>query len=181
MNQVIVYTLSFEGNLGCFPECMVVDTDDKGVFSSHYVKINSQNKSNFNHLFDETNQKLIALCLKLERDIIVSKTKDRYARTWEKLLEKYFSIGKQTSDIQYIKDYLMEYIETNQQAFFDQIANNPLYLPLGKFPFTWIKLSNEQEMPELLYCFDNQSDCINYSLEITFRNKQIKFLNGTLF
>ena len=73
MKQQIVYTLSFLGNLGAFPECMIVDTDEKGVFSSHFTKISSQNKSNYIHLFDEIDTELLALCLKLEKEALVSK------------------------------------------------------------------------------------------------------------
>jgi len=179
MKQQIVYTLSFLGNLGTFPECMVVDTDEKGVFASHYVKVSSQNKSNYIELFDETDHVLVALCLKLEKETIVSKTKDRNARTWENLMIKYFS-GSQIPEIQYIKEYLLDYIESTQQAFFEKLADKPIYLPQGKFPFTWIRLSVEEEMPELLYCFDNQADWIYYSLEITCRNKQLSLLKANL-
>ncbi|MEI6753810.1 MAG: SNF2-related protein [Paludibacter sp.] len=179
MKQQIVYTLSFLGNLGAFPECMVVDTDEKGVFASHYVKVSSQNKSNYIELFDETDHVLVALCLKLEKETIVSKTKDRNARTWDNLMNKYFS-GAHIPELQYIKEYLLDYIESIQQTFFEKLADRPIYLPQGKFPFTWIRLSVEEEMPELLYCFDNQADWIYYSLEITCRNKQLSLLKANL-
>ena len=179
MKQQIVYTLSFQGNLGAFPECMVVDTDEKGVFGSHYVKINSQNKYNFLKLFDETDHDLVALCLKLEKEAIVSKINDRNARTWDNLMNKYFS-GSKIPEIQYVKEYLLEYIESTQQVFFEKLVDKPIFLPQGNFPFTWIRLSVEEEMPELLYCFDNQPDWIYYSLEITCRNKQLSLLKANL-
>lgn len=179
MNRQIVYTLSFFGNLGAFPECMIVDTDEKGVFASHYVKINAQNKSNYTSLFDESDHELVALCLKLEKETIVSKINDRSAKNWNKLTDKYFS-GPQTPENQYIKEYILDYIESAQQTFFDKLAEKPIFLAQGKFPFTWIQLSIEEEMPELLYCFDNQPDWIYYSLDISCRNKQLSLLKASL-
>ncbi len=178
--QVIVYLLRNMGNLGCFPECVVVDTDDKGVFSAQYIKVSSQNKSNYLHLFDETDSLLFDCCQKLEKDIIASKIKDKNVRSWDAIVNKFFERKILTKDLQYIKDYLLEYIEQNQNTFFEHLSDKQLFLPQGKFPFMWVKLDVEQEMPELLYCFDNQPDWIYYSLEITCRNKQLDLQKGTL-
>ncbi|HET7733670.1 MAG TPA: hypothetical protein VFK73_07510, partial [Paludibacter sp.] len=180
MDQVIVYLLKNMGNLGCFPECVVVDTDDKGVFSTHFVKVSNQNISNYRHLFDETDEVLFDYCQKLEKDVILSKIKDKSTQTWESLVKKYFESKKMTQDSQYVKDYLVEYIETNQNYFFRYLSGKELFLPQGKFPFMWIRLSVEEEMPELLYCFDSQPDWIYYSLDITCKNKQLDLKKGTL-
>ena len=180
MNQTVVYILNSYGNLGCFPECVVVDTDEKGVFSTHFVKVSNQNKSNYLHLFDATDLLLLDDCMKLEKEVIVSKIKDKNVKSWDDLVKKFFDSKKLNGDLQYIKDYLVEYIEKNQNAFFERIGDKQLYLPQGKFPFTWVRLSMEQEMPELLYCFENQPDWIYYSLDITCRNKPLNLKNGTL-
>ena len=123
MDQVIVYLLTNMGNLGCFPECVVVDTDDKGVFSTHFVKVSNQNISNYQHLFDETDKILFNYCLKLEKDVIVSKIKDKTAKTWEDLEKKFFKSKKLNTDTQYIKDYLVDYIEINQNDFFEHLSD----------------------------------------------------------
>ena len=180
MNQVVVYILNNMGNLGCFPECVVVDTDDKGVFSTRFVKISSQNMSNYLYLLDDRNKILLDCCLKLEKEVIVSKIKDRDARSWDGIVKKFFESQKLSAELRYIKDYLIEYIEKFQNSFFEQLSDKQVYLPQGKFPFTWIKLSIEQEMPELLYCFENQPDWMYYSLDITCKNKQLDLKNGTL-
>ena len=180
MDQVIVYLLKNMGNLGCFPECVVVDTDDKGVFSTHFVKVSNQNISNYRHLFDEIDEVLFDYCRKLEKDVILSKIKDKSTQTWESLVKKYFESKKMTQDSQYVKDYLVEYIEMNQNYFFRYLSGKELFLPQGKFPFMWIRLSVEEEMPELLYCFDSQPDWIYYSLDITCKNKQLDLKKGTL-
>lgn len=180
MSQSIVYILNSNGNLGCFPECIVVDTDDKGQFSVNYVKITEQNKSNFSALFDDIDEKLLFCCFKLEKDVIVSKLSDKETRTWDRLITKYFEGSKQkkTTQIQYIKDYLTDYINGYQNIFFENISDKLLYLPNGKFPFTWKKISVEIEMPEMLYCFDNLPDSLNYSLQLTCRNKALSLQNG---
>jgi len=180
MDQVIVYLLRNMGNLGCFPECVVVDTDDKGVFSTHFVKVSNQNISNYQHLFDETDKLLFDYCLKLEKEVIVSKIKDKNAQSWESLEKKFFESKKLNQDSQYVKDYLVEYIERNQNDFFEHLAEKQLFLPQGKFPFMWMQLSVEQEMPELLYCFENQPDWIYYSLDTTCKGKSLDLKKGTL-
>jgi superfamily II DNA or RNA helicase len=180
MDQVVVYLLKNMGSLGCFPECVVVDTDEKGVFSTHFVKITNQNISNYLHLFDETDIILFDYCLKLEKDVIVSKIKDKNARTWDSLVKKFFENKQLSQDLQYIKDYLVEYIEKIQNDFFEHLSDKQLFLPQGKFPFTWIRLTVEQEMPELLYCFESQPDWIYYSLDITCKGKRLDLTKGTL-
>jgi superfamily II DNA or RNA helicase len=168
------------GNLGCFPECIVVDTDENGVFSSHYVKVTNQNLFNYQYLFDETDKNLFEYCLKLEKDVIVSKIKDKNVRSWESLEKKFFESKKLNRDSQYIKDYLVEYIQINQNNFFEILGDKQLFLPQGNFPFMWTQLSIEQEMPELFYCFENQPDWIYYSLDITCKGKPLCLRNGTL-
>lgn len=101
MSQSIVYILNSNGNLGCFPECVVVDTDDKGQFSVNYVKITEQNKSNFSALFDDIDEKLLFCCLKLEKDVIVSKLSDKETRTWNGLITKYFEGSKQKKQLKF--------------------------------------------------------------------------------
>ena len=180
MNQVIVYLLRNMGNLGCFPECVVVDTDDKGVFSAHFVKVSNQNINNYLHLFDETDRFLFDYCQKLDTEVIVSKIKDKNAKSWDAIVKKFFDNKSLSSDRQYVRDYLLEYIEHNQNYFFEYLSEKQLFLPLGRFPFMWVRLSIEQEMPELLYCFDNQPDWIYYSLDVTCKNKQLDLKKGTL-
>lgn len=180
MSQKIVFTLNNNGILGCFPECVVVDTDEKGVFQTHFVRVVEQNKTNHLDLFNETEKQLLDCCLKLEKNNIVSKIKDRFVKDWDDLIEKYFSKKKVTSDKQYIKDYLIDYIETIQNRFFELVGDRVLYLPIGKFPFTWTELSIEEEMPDLLYCFENLADRINYSLAITCGNKPLSLQKALL-
>ena len=54
---------------GCFPECVVVDTDDKGVFQNTIGKITTQNKNNYKHLFDKTDDSFSPICTKLEKRV----------------------------------------------------------------------------------------------------------------
>ncbi|MDD3321806.1 MAG: DEAD/DEAH box helicase [Paludibacter sp.] len=180
MHQKLAYILNSVGNLGCFPECVVVDTDEKGVFSAHWVRVSAQNKSNFTDLFDETDNTLLSICLKLEKENIVSKVKDRNTKNWEALYQKYFETKKENAADKYIKEYLIEFIEKNQNNFFLHLSDKALFLPIGKFPFTWKQLFVEEEFPELLYCFANKPDWINYSLDITCHNKALVLNKGLL-
>lgn len=180
MSQKVVFTLNSNGIMGCLPECMIVDIDDKGDFQTHFVRVNEQNKSNHIHLFDDVELQLLDCCLRLEKNYIITKIKDRFVKDWDGLLKKYFSKVTLTSDKQYIKDYLLDYIETIQNRFFQHIGNKILYLPIGKFPFTWTSLTVEEEMPDLLYCFENLPDRINYSLSINCGSKSLSLQKALL-
>jgi len=180
MYQKIVFTLNNNGILGCFPECMVVDTDEKGIFQTHYVRVVEQNKTNHLHMFNEMELQLLDCCLRLEKSNIVSKIKDRFVKDWDDLVDKHFSKKKIGPDKQYIKDYLIDYIEKIQNRFFELSVGQTLYLPIGKFPFTWTELTQEEEMPELLYCFENLPDRINYSLAISCGNKSLSLQKALL-
>ncbi|MBP6611294.1 MAG: hypothetical protein KA206_09415, partial [Paludibacter sp.] len=85
MSQKIVFTLNTNGIMGCLPECMVIDLDRKGVFQTHFVRVNEQNKSNHIHLFDSVQLQLLDCCLKLEKREILSKVLAYNATTWEDL------------------------------------------------------------------------------------------------
>lgn len=180
MNHSVVYTLNSYGNLGCFPECVIIDTDDIGQFSVNYIKVTVQNKTNFNSLFDNVDEKLLKCCFQLEKELIVSKLSDKEIRTWDKLVSKYFegSSKIKKTEILYIKDYLTDYFNSYQNIFFENISGKLLYLPNGKFPFTWKKITIAIEMPEMLYCFDSQPDFLNYSLNLTYQNKTLNIRNG---
>lgn len=180
MFQQIVYTLNSNAALGCFPECMVVDTDEKGVFQTYFVRVNEQNKGNYLHLFGDEDLMLLECCLKLDKSLIVAKIKNKKIQSWEQLTEKFFSNKKLDATQQYIKDYLLEYIESVQNRFFELVGGRQLYLPVGKFPFTWSVLTVEEEMPELFYCFDNEPDRINYSLAISCNNKSLSLYKSLL-
>ncbi len=180
MSQKIVFTLNNNGILGCLPECMVVDTDEKGVFQTHFVKVVEQNKTNHLHLFDATELQLLDCCLKLEKNNIVSKVRAVDASSWDSLLENFFSKKKISPDKKNIKDYILEYIEKNQNRFFELLGLRNLYLPVGKFPFTWKTLTVNEEMPELLYCFENLPDHINYSLAISYGKKSLSLQKAVL-
>lgn len=180
MGKIIVYTLSAINNLGCLPECIVVDTDEKGSFLTHFVKINATNKPYYEYLFDETDDKLVDFCLRLDKNKILSKVNGKDTRSWEKLMERYLERKEISSEDHFIKQYLMQYVDGYLNDFFENLSGKPLYFPQGKFPFTWQKLTIEEEMPELYYCFDNQPNHIYFSLDVSCRNNRLNLLHGTL-
>jgi len=180
MHKSIIYTLNSVGNPGCLPECIAVDTDENQQFSVNYVKITKTNKSNFLHLMDETDLKLLDCCLKLEKEVIASKVKDHNARRWESIFNKYFETPTNNADIKYIRKYLLDYIEFQLNVFFSLIASKPLYFAEGRFPFNWKPLIMEDEMPEHLYCFAIENDKLFYWPEISWRNKPLSLRDGVL-
>lgn len=184
MNQKVVYTLNPNGNLGCFPEGFVIDTDENGVFLSNCVKINKTNKSNFAALLDDTDEKLLNCCFQLEKETIVLKILQRNIHTWDDLLKKYFNgretKGSDAAQVEYIKKYVTDYINSYTDSFFEHLGNKALYLPNGKFPFSWQQLRVELEIPDMFYCFDYDRDGLSYSIRLTSNNKTLNIKGGVL-
>ncbi len=183
MNKTIVYTLSNQGNLGFFPECNVIEIDENGELSVDFTKITKNNQSNFNHLFDSTDEKLFNCCLQLERDTILSKISNRDIRDWDALTKYCFGNKpgiKKLPEFEFIKEYIGDYISRYQNDFFENFVGKKLYLPEGRFPFTWTLLSIEEELPEMFYSFELNAGSINYSLDISCRNLPLSLLNGVL-
>lgn len=179
-NQSLIYCIYPMDNLGCFPHCVVVDTDKDGNFSTQYVRLNEHNKSNYIHLFDGTDELLFQYCMKLEKNNIVSKINDRKIRDWEDVEKAYFRSKNLTKEAQYIKTYLLGYIEINQRKFFENTGEKILCLQVGRFPFSWPKLRFEEELADLSYCFENEPNGINYTLDIRCKNKTLSLTDAIL-
>lgn len=177
---MLIYCIYTMENLGYFPQCVVVDTDNEGNFSTQFVKLNEQNKSNYIHLFDPSDELLFQYCMKLEKNNIISKINDRKVRDWEDADRVYFRSKNLNKEAQYIKSYLLNYIEINQRNFFEKIGNKLLYLQVGRFPFSWTRLTFEEELVELFYCFENEPNGINYTLDIRCKNKVLSLTDATL-
>lgn len=180
MPKVIAYTLTPYGNIGCLPECVLVDTDEHGIFSSHHIRIHKENYLYQEEFYSGNDKILIDCCLKLDKEIIAAKVTDRHGSTWDKVQSKYFNSKSKDPQILYIRSYLTDYIQSHLNRFFDALGDHPLYLPIGKFPFTWRKLYIETDAPELMYHFTNHPEWIYYSLDITLNNKALKLKNGVL-
>ncbi len=183
MNKTIVYTLTNQANLGFFPECNVIEIDENGELSVDFTKITKSNQSNFTHLFDSTDEKLFDCCLQLEREVILSKISNRGIKSWDTLISSCFENKpgiKKLPEFEFIKEYIGDYIANYQNVFFENFIDKKLYLPEGRFPFTWIQLSIEEELTEMFYSFDSTADSINYSLEVSCKNLALNLENGAL-
>ena len=167
LNQKIAYTLNTNYNLGCFPECVVIDNDNQNKPSTSFIKINRQNIERYRKLLDSKDDLLINCCFQLEKEIIVSKITDRDIHTWDNLSEKYFEGKYNNSDIQYVRDYIINYINQYLNKFFENVGDKKLYSPIGKFPFMWKQLYLEMEMPEVYYCFKKEEDGLYFSLDFS--------------
>ena len=180
MTQKIVYTLNSNNNLGCFPECVLIDTDNQNKPSTSFVKINPQNIQRYRNLLDNHDDLLINCCFQLEKEIIVSKLADREVRSWDNLMEKYFDGKKNNSDIQYIRDYISDYINQYLNRFFENLGDKKIYSPIGKFPFMWKQLYVEMEIPEVFYCFKKTESGLNFSLDLSCANKSFELNKARL-
>jgi len=180
MTQKIVYTLNSNNNLGCFPECVLIDTDNQNKPSTSFVKINPQNIQRYRNLLDPLDEILINCCFQLEKEIIVSKLADREVRSWDNLMEKYFDGKTNNSDIQYIRDYISDYINQYLNRFFENLGDKKIYSPIGKFPFMWKQLYVEIEIPEVFYCFKKVENGLNFSLDLSCTNKTFELNKAIL-
>ncbi len=182
MNKKIVYTLQLHGSLGAIPECCVVEVDKQGALGSKFVSLNAANKSFYKYLFNENDEILIDCCNKLSIGSITTKISKTGIKTFDDLLAAYIEVKqkKTNSDFDYLRDYILDYVSNYQNRFFNNIANKDLFLPEGNFPFSWKKIYYEDEMPELYYRFENQSDCISYNLVTDFDNRKLSLQGAQL-
>ncbi len=180
MGKEIIYILNSNGNLGAAPECVVVDSDNTGKLGVDFIKISKMNAARFNYLFDEKDKKLVKCCLQLEKSEIIKKIADSEVKNWEDLIKKYFSLQTKQIKIITTRDYIYNLVNLSLNTFFENFSGKRLYSVVGKFPFMWTQLSLEEEMPEVLYCFDNQPEQLQYSLDIKCRNKDLSLSNAIL-
>lgn len=178
--KIIAYTLTSVSNLGCLPECVLVDTDANGVPGSHFIRLKPENIDQQTEWIDETDKRLTEICFQLEPEYIAKKIKFGSQPSWlniERLLENNRSKDPQT---QYYRSYVVEYVQQRMNRFFSMLGSKPLYFPIGKFPFMWKKVHRVEDVPELMYCFDNQPDKIEYSLDIRLNDKTLNIQKGIL-
>jgi len=180
MIQKIAYTLNLIGNLGCIPECVVIDTDNQNKPSTSFIKLTHHNIKRFDNLLDDNDVILIDCCFKLEKETIVSKITDRDVRSWDSLIKKYFESKNNTSDIQFIRDYITDYINQYLNKFFENLADKKIYSPIGNFPFMWKQLYVELEMPEVFYCFEKKKDGLFFTLDLSSGHKSFALNNAVL-
>ena len=180
MNQKIAYTLNDNKNLGCLPECVVINNDNQNNPSTGFIKINRQNVKRYSNLFEKNDELLVNCCFQLEKEIIVSKVNDKNVQSWDSLIKKYFESKSKKPEIQYFRDYIVDYINQYLNTFFENVADKKIYLPIGKFPFMWKQLYVELEMPEVFYCFEKKEDGLYFSLDLSCESKEFELNNATL-
>jgi len=180
MSQIIAYTLNNNGNLGCFPECVIIDTDEHNKPATNFVKINPKNKQRYKHLMNSNDALLMDCCFRLEKEIIVSKITDKSVKSWDNLINKYYNGASNNADILFIRDYVSDYVNQYINSFFENISDKKIYFPIGKFPFMWKQLVVEMEMPEVFYCFEKNDDGLSFSLDVSCENRNFELNSGTL-
>lgn len=180
MNQIIAYTLNNNGNLGSFPECVVIDFDDQNKPATNYTKINPQNKQRYKHLIEKSDDILINCCFQLEKENIISKIKDKNIKSWEDLINKYYNGASNSADILFIRDYISDYANQYLNAFFENLSDKKIFTPIGQFPFMWKQLIVEMEMPEVFYCFEKKEDGLYFTLDVSCENRSFDLNSGTL-
>ena len=177
-NKLVAYTLVSYANIGCLPECVLVDTDANGTLGSRSVKLKKETALQQAEWMDETDKKLAEICFLLEPENIAQKTNTPGWATIEWLMaSKAHSLNENAL---FLRKYIVEYIQKQTHRFFNLLGSKPLYFPVGKFPFMWTRIHRIEDVPELWYCFDNQPDKIAYSLDIQLNGKSLNIRKGIL-
>ena len=177
---MLAFTLVSYPNLGCLPECVLVDTDDEGVLGSRSVKLKKETFFQQEEDFDELDQRLAELCFQLETENIARKINFGKQQSWsaiDRLLADTRSKDEQTL---YFRKYVIDFVQQRMNLFFRLLGSKPLYFPIGKFPFMWKKINRIEDVPDLFYCFDNQADKIEYSLDIRLNGKVLNIQKGVM-
>jgi SNF2 family DNA or RNA helicase len=181
MNQhVLIYVIKTFGNLGCFPECLVVNTEASGRLALNFVKLSAKNKAKYNKLFDEQDEIMLKACFQLEKESILAKISDKEVCSWDELLNNYLTGQVRSIKAQGVKDYLVDYINGFQNDFFNNSFGKRLYLSKGKYISMWQKVTIEEELPDLFYCFDNQESELLYYPKLSCHNKILDLRNSSL-
>ena len=182
MFKKVVYTLQLHGSLGAIPECCIVDVDMQGALGSEFMVINATNKPFYNYLYNEKDPQLIDCCIQLSIGNIARKISKHGIKKFDDLLATYIEVkkNKTNSDFDYLKDYILDYVSNYQNRFFNNIEDRELYIPEGNFPFSWKRIYYADEMPELFYHFDNQEDCIKYTLVSDFDSRKLSLMGAQM-
>lgn len=182
MNYKVVYLLQIHPFIGAIPTCCIVQLDSKGTFSSEYFLVNNSNKRRFSTYFDAHDEVLFNACRQLEIEVVAKKTSLHSAKKWDDVVQTYFSTPttSQNREFEFMRSYILDYINNFQNVFFDNLQGKELYEQSGNFPFSWKKLLIDDEMPDLFYCFKNLKDEIQYTLQTEFRGKQLVLKNARL-
>ena len=177
-DKIVAYTLVSYANIGCLPECVLVEMDAKGAIGSRSVKLKKDTARQQEEWMDETDKKLAEICFLLEPETIAEKTRTGGWATVEWLLEsKAHSLNENSL---FLRKYVVEYIQLQMNRFFSQLGSKPLFFPVGKFPFMWTRIHRIEDVPEVWYCFNNQPDKIEYSLNIQLNGKTLNIRKGIL-
>lgn len=176
-NKMIAYTLVSYPQLGCLPECMMVETDAQGAIGSRAVKLKKDTLTQQEEWLDETDQKLATICFLLSPETIAKKLN---LKDWAAVERILVNSGTRDNHTAFYRNYLLEYVELHINRFFSMLGSKALYFPVGKFPFMWKKIHRVEDVPELFYCFDNQTDKIIYSLDIRLNDKALDIQKGIL-
>lgn len=177
-NKIVAYTLVSYPNLGCLPECVLVETDSGGTPGARSVKLKKETALQQEDWMDETDRKLAEICFLLEPDAIAKKTISAGWQMVESLLAS--KVQTLSNHSLFLRKHIIEYIQQQMGRFFSLLGSKALYLPVGKFPFMWKRIHRVEDVPEVWYCFDNQPDKIEYSLHIQLNGKALNIGKGLL-
>jgi superfamily II DNA or RNA helicase len=179
-HKIVAYTLVSYAHLGCLPECVLVDTDAQGVPGARSVKLKRETLPQQADWMDKSDVQLAEICFQLDPDFIARKVKYGKNREWSDIERLLADTRTKDETAQFYRNYLMDYVQKRMDQFFHLLGSKPLYFPVGKFPFMWKRIHRVEDVPELMYCFDNQPDKIVYSLDIRLNNRPLNISKGVL-
>lgn len=179
-HKIVAYTLVSYPNLGCLPECVLIETDANGIPGSRSVKLKKETAPQQEEWMDELDFQLAELCFQLDQGVIAKKVNYGKSQSWSDLERLLANTRAKDNNALFYRNYLIEYVQKRMNRFFQLLGSKPLYFPVGKFPFMWTTIHKVEDVPELMYCFDNQPDKIEYSLDIRLDNKPLSLQKGVL-
>lgn len=179
-HKMVAYTLVSYAHLGCLPECVLVDTDAQGIPGARSVKLKKETLPQQTDWMDQQDIRLAELCFQLDPDCIAKKVNYGKNRSWSDIERLLANTRSNDETTLYFRNYLIDYVQKRMDRFFQLVGTRPLYFPVGKFPFMWTRIHRVEDVPELMYCFDNQPDKIVYSLDIRLNNRPLSIAKGVL-
>ena len=181
-NIKIVYLLNIYPGFGCLPECIAADLDKNANFSVKFTRIVESNMSNYEHIIDERDRKLIDACWKLSLNSIQKRSLYMNFKKIEDVIELLKQPSSAFNDVKlkHFCEYSLQLIAQYQNVFFENIGNKEVYLPTTKFPFGWTPLTLNVDMPELYYFAKLHPNGLDISLAMYINEQAIDITGAQL-
>ena len=178
MESKLIYSLNSHGKIGCLPECFLAEFNDAGKIDSIIKKITTTNYKKYEEYFSKEDKILFKICLNLEKEAILLKAAQVAKDVkWNSIFEK--TKEQQSATEKTVYEYLVKYIEKEQNNFFNTGKNKLIYLKIENTN-QYLHLTVEDDLVDMMYRIEYKDKQILYSPDLYCSEKTISLLNGTL-